>query len=232
MSTASNPNASQGDYKSENPGTVLSDSLAAESIESGGDFAADSDARGINPASAKGTTTNTTDTSGASELSSAPSRAQRDDGNESGGYNTRASSGNGLSSGSGLPSRSEQAGERSIGAGGGYATSYGDESSDRGPSSNDDTSSSTYGTGSGSGSAQRGSGSASDDFPSDAPNASFNNEIGTEHDPGREAVRKIQEDNVPSISSGQQGGKEGRVSGGSSEGGSGHASALGGDTEA
>ncbi|KAK6433932.1 hypothetical protein LTR95_009880 [Oleoguttula sp. CCFEE 5521] len=220
--TAPAPNASQGDYKSENPGTVLSDSLAAESIESGGDFAADSDARGINPASAKGTTTNTTDTSGASELSSARSRAERDDDNETGEYNTGSSSGDGLSSGSALPNRSDEGGSREIGAGGGSSTSYADESSGRNStsSSNVNTSSSTYGSGSGSGSGstQRtsdvSSGGNDEDFPSDAPNASFNNEIGTENDPGREAVRKLQQDNVPSISSGQQGGKEGRVSGG------------------
>jgi hypothetical protein len=67
--------------KVENPGTVTSDSLAAESIEQGGDFAANSSSRGPSGPPSSSTTTNTTDASNATELPSARDHPSRPDGN-------------------------------------------------------------------------------------------------------------------------------------------------------
>ncbi|KAK4636319.1 hypothetical protein CLAFUW4_01430 [Fulvia fulva] len=77
MSYSDNPRAPTGDNKTENPGTVLSDSLAADSINSGGDFAANSDDRGVSAQPARSTTTNTTDTSNATRLDPAPDAEAR-----------------------------------------------------------------------------------------------------------------------------------------------------------
>jgi hypothetical protein len=66
--------------KVENPGTVTSDSLAAESINQGGQFAADSSSRGPNGPASHSTTTNTTDASNATELPAASNHPSRPDG--------------------------------------------------------------------------------------------------------------------------------------------------------
>lgn len=68
------------DPKNENPGVVTSDSLAAESINEGGSFAANSDSRGPGAQPSASTTTNTTDTSNAYQLDPANSRSERADG--------------------------------------------------------------------------------------------------------------------------------------------------------
>ena len=58
----------------------MSDSLAGESISSGGAFAAKNPGVGVSPQPAHGTTTNNTDTTNATELKPASSAAERDDG--------------------------------------------------------------------------------------------------------------------------------------------------------
>jgi len=79
--TAPTDTAEANKVKIENPGTVTSDSLAAESIKQGGDFAADSSARGPSGPPSASTTTNTTDTSSATELPSAKDHPSRTDHN-------------------------------------------------------------------------------------------------------------------------------------------------------
>ena len=64
--------------KNENPGVVTSDSLAGESIKSGGSFAANSDARGVMDQPSSSTNTNNTDMSGATTLDAAPNADARD----------------------------------------------------------------------------------------------------------------------------------------------------------
>lgn len=56
------------DGKGEAPGTITSDSLAAESVNSGGDFGANNSKATPGGQPSQGTTTNTTDTSGATIL--------------------------------------------------------------------------------------------------------------------------------------------------------------------
>jgi len=71
--------------KIENPGEVLADSLAAESIRSGGQFAAGSSSRGPSGQPSHSTTTNTTDTSNATVLPAArdaPARLSKEEHNE------------------------------------------------------------------------------------------------------------------------------------------------------
>ncbi|KAF2169872.1 hypothetical protein M409DRAFT_20286 [Zasmidium cellare ATCC 36951] len=63
--------------KNENPGVVTSDSLAGESIQQGGSFAANSDARGPIGQPSYSTTTNTTDVSNATRLDPAPDAEAR-----------------------------------------------------------------------------------------------------------------------------------------------------------
>lgn len=65
------------DPKDENPGTVTSDSLAAESIQEGGSFAANADSRGPMSQPSYSTTTNTADISNATRLDPAPDAEAR-----------------------------------------------------------------------------------------------------------------------------------------------------------
>jgi len=58
----------QTNPKNENPGVVTSDSLAGESLNQGGDFGTNSGALAPNAQKSAGTTTNNTDTSGATTL--------------------------------------------------------------------------------------------------------------------------------------------------------------------
>jgi len=82
MSSAGTKVTSTEDVKVENPGIVTSDSLAAESVKSGGDFAANSNNREPLSQPSASTTSNVTDTSSAVELPSAPDRPRREDGHE------------------------------------------------------------------------------------------------------------------------------------------------------
>lgn len=110
------PEATRNPVK-EGAGTVLSDSLAGESIASGGAFATKNPGVGVDPQPAHGTTTNTTDTSSARELPPAANAASRGEqsrvgggggggvssgtetGTSSSSYSSTSGSGNGSTSG-------------------------------------------------------------------------------------------------------------------------------------
>ncbi|KAK0767638.1 hypothetical protein LTR75_018329, partial [Friedmanniomyces endolithicus] len=142
--------------KNENPGTVTSDSLAAESIQGGGSFGANSDARGPMGQSSAGTNTNNTDTSGATELPAAVDRQARDDEaqGEVGGSLSSSSGGSGsIQSGAGATGGSNQDTSSSSSSGGSGSTGDSGEntSSSSSGGSNENTSSSTSSSNSGSG---------------------------------------------------------------------------------
>lgn len=79
MSTAANPKADQlhpSDAPQESTGAVASDSLAAESIKAGGEFA-ENDNAAISSVKGANSTLNTTDTSGATVLTAAKDGTER-----------------------------------------------------------------------------------------------------------------------------------------------------------
>ncbi|KAK3109827.1 hypothetical protein LTR53_016507 [Teratosphaeriaceae sp. CCFEE 6253] len=144
--------------KNENPGMVTSDSLAAESVQSGGSFGANSEARGPMSQPSASTNTNTTDTSSATELPAAVDRTTR--GDDSGvGSTGDTSSASGGSGGSGSSSYASA-------AGGGATT--------------DDIVSQIQ--------KPKGSNVTEGGFDDDAPNVSFSTDIGGKDDPGRAAL--------------------------------------------
>ncbi|KAK4897401.1 hypothetical protein LTR27_004921 [Elasticomyces elasticus] len=210
MSYTDNPrhsNNPSSEYKNENPGTVTSDSLAGESIQGGGSFGANSDARGPMGQSSQGTNTNNTDTSGATELPASRNRGDRDEESSGNTYDLSSSS-DGRSGGSGSSGqqRSQQSNTESYGgsgntgggedssyssgnAGGNSSSSYSDENS------NPNSSSSSGGSsGSSSGGYGRPHGTNITEDPSlgdDQNNASFDTDIGGKNDPGREALQDM-----------------------------------------
>ncbi|TKA71998.1 hypothetical protein B0A55_07665 [Friedmanniomyces simplex] len=206
------PNNPSSTPKNENPGTVTSDSLAAESIQGGGSFGANSDARGPMGQSSAGTNTNNTDTFGATELPAAVNRDARE-AEDSWGEERKVQAGDGLGSGSGNGSGTGQTsnsasmesssggsgstGSYAQGATGGYSdntsssTSSGNSGSGSGSTSGGSYASATGGSGSSwsnnENTAPSNSGSGSADFDN-APNASFTTDIGGKDDPGRAAL--------------------------------------------
>ena len=157
---------------SEKPGEITSDSLAAESLASGGDFAdGDATASGVPSGS---TTANVTDDSGASILSAAPdaqSRGDRFEGTTD--FAPAPSAGSG--SGDGAYDAERGAPAQNVDT----APSYVDAQLPDGalkPKGKNLT-----------------EGGAVD---VDAPNASFNDEIGTKNDPGRLAEADFQKMNA------------------------------------
>lgn len=176
--------------KNENPGAVTSDSLAAESIQEGGSFAANSDSRGPMKQPSSSTTTNTTDVSNATRLDPAPDaearlaseewsensqlNAGKELGKEAGvgpTYNTAAGGSSGISDATNQSSGGTDA------AAPGYA-------SNPAPSVGD-----TF--------KPKGKNNPEGGFDSDAPNASFDTDIGGKNDPGRVALQGEQASNVP-----------------------------------
>jgi hypothetical protein len=167
--------------KNENPGIVTSDSLAGESIQSGGSFAANSDARGAMGQPSASTTTNTTDTSSATVIEGKKEQDFSDvPGTVGGGkasgvgptYNTAA--GGGASSG-GVSGQSENTAP-------GYASHPAPSVSVGGnatyqPKGKD---------------LKEGEG-----FTGNEENASFTTDIGGKNDPGRAALQGLQERDVP-----------------------------------
>ncbi|CAK4030584.1 Hypothetical predicted protein [Lecanosticta acicola] len=168
--------------KNENPGIVTSDSLAGESIKEGGSFAANSDARGPMDQPSAGTTANTTDTSNATRLEPAPdaeARAATSEWSE----NAQLNAGKTLGKESGVgPTYNAAVGDASnsssvAGPAPGYA-------SHPAPSMGD-----TF--------APKGKNIQEGGFDSGAPNASFTTDIGGKNDPGRVALGRMEESNVP-----------------------------------
>lgn len=183
--------------KTENPGTVTSDSLAGESISSGGSFAADSSARGVSKQPSSSTTTNTTDTSGATELPASTSAAVRGE---------EVSGGAGGSGGTDYPA-AFSAGSTT---GGGYTGGNGERSDLSGNTG----STSSGGRQTGSSGSDTTSGPKGDNiqeggFDSSAPNASFTTDIGGENDPGRAALQGMQKRDAQAAGGGVAGGRSG-----------------------
>lgn len=217
----------------ENPGTITSDSLAAESMNSGGDFA--SNQSGIAPSqqSSNGFTGNTTDTQGATILPATGSHAQRSE--EHGSRMEDAQSGASYStprdeSDSTAAARSEgvTSGEYSTSSGG-NASSGNNTSS--GGSTTGGTSSyssvaaapSAYSSAGGNNEnlkpKPKGQNITEGGFDSDAPNASFNNDVGGANDPGRVAELEFAQRSArEGIDSGYSNATQGK-SGGTDKGG-------------
>jgi hypothetical protein len=150
--------------KIESTGTIISDSLAAESLRSGGSFGGSHAAASQQPSSS--TTTNNTDTSGATTLQPAPDAEARqalENWNEDAQLNS-ARGVHGNNSGTAPPPSS----------------SYLATSSTAGSTAMD-----TVDTPHGKNITEGG-------FDANAPNASFNNDIGGKNDPGRKALRDMQ----------------------------------------
>jgi hypothetical protein len=172
----------------ESTGTILSDSLAAESLEQGGE---DSFAGGHATASkqsARGTTTNNYDTSGATTLNSAPDAEARM-ATEEWSENAALKAGRGLSSSDDSESYSGASGTSASGHAGPNkpALSYDDPPQSK----------------------PRGQNLQEGGFDDSAPNASFNQDIGGKNDPGRLAEQKFAEDNARNAAaSGFEGGRE------------------------
>lgn len=172
----------------EKPGQITSDSLAAESLAENGSFAANQPGVTASSVPSKSTTANTTDTSGASILpstSDGPSRGY--DGGES--YVTP-----------GDESRADTSYRSEIGGGGAgaeYSTSRGGPQESYGG-----TAPSAYSSAGGDEenlkSRPRGMNITEGGFDENAPNASFNNDIGGKNDPGRLAERDFQAANARS----------------------------------
>ncbi|KAK5115287.1 hypothetical protein LTR62_001487 [Meristemomyces frigidus] len=170
--------------KNENPGIVTSDSLAAESIQGGGSFGANSDSRGPMDQPSKGSNAANTDTSGATTLESARSAGARDDGDGEQGYGATGSGQTGT--------QYEQAGGLGSSASGGVT--YTDKSSSgNGSSGNSGSNNSRQSGGSSSANSRpKGQNVQEGGFDSDAPNASFTTDIGGQNDPGRAALNDMQ----------------------------------------
>jgi len=157
---------SQNNPKLESAGTITSDSLAGESLKSDGDFGSTTNAAASAQPSSS-TNTNNTDTSGATTLAPAPDAEARQAGEE---WSETAQ----LNAGSGLESSGGNAYNTSTGSG-----------SNGGPAP-------SYATAAGGASQPKGENLQEGGFDSDAPNASFNSEVGTKNDPAREALAGFQ----------------------------------------
>lgn len=174
MSTSANPPTSNPDPKNENPGMVTSDSLAAESINEGGSFAANADARGPMAQPSRSVNTNTTDTSGATVLDAAPDAEARRVGEEWGENKALNAGGElGGQGSSGQPSASSAA----MAAGGPTSSTTSGSVEDRAQ--------------------PKGQNITEGGFDADAPNASYTGDIGGKNDPGRAALGKFEAENVP-----------------------------------
>ncbi|KAF2122633.1 hypothetical protein BDV96DRAFT_561119 [Lophiotrema nucula] len=171
----------------EGAGVITSDSLASESLSSGGEFGAGNPKAVASKQPSASTTTNTTDTSNATKLEAAPDAEARE---AQEGWSESAS----LNAGAGLGKDS------------GVGPTYNTSSSATGTGSTETSESTTsYGnagvapTGAYAGSnlnegdlKPKGKNITAGGFDDSAPNASFNQEIGTNKDPGRAAEAKYQ----------------------------------------
>ena len=164
---------------------MTSDSLAGESIEGGGSFGANSDARGPMSQKSAGTTANNTDTSGATTLDAAPSADARE---AQEGWSESAS----MNAGQSLGGSGGSGGNSGSGTAQSYAGAAGGSSSIGGGSSGSEN---VPPTGSGQ---PKGANIAEGGFSSNDPNASFETDIGGKNDPGRAALGAMEAGNTPS----------------------------------
>lgn len=187
----------------EGTGIVHSDSLAAESMREGGDFAANQRKAGISDQPSRGTTANVTDTSGATVLDPAPdaeARQATEEWNESAVLNAGRGAGRGPTRN--VPNSGSNGAPHSASSGTGGTTDITGTttgSSRSGGSSNATPSYVDAGErGLGGQMKPKGRDIQEGGFNEDAPNASFNNEIGTKNDPARLAEQKVDERNAQS----------------------------------
>jgi len=186
--TLSNP-------KNENPGVVTSDSLAAESINEGGSFGANSDSRGPGPQPSYSTTTATTDVSSATRLEpTTNARSRVGEGEEAGLEDRAMGSRDALGRGEteSAPLISSTGGNTMGGTGPGPQTS----SSSTGGSAPTQTSSASV-EGYGENSRPKGQNITEGGFDPNLPNASRNTDIGSKNDPGRAGLQDLQNANTP-----------------------------------
>jgi len=170
----------------ESTGTILSDSLAGESLASGGSFA--SGHATASSQSAKGTNTNNYDTSAATTLDAA-SDAEARMAAEEWGENAQMNAASRVHSGEG---EYDGALGRS-GPGASHGRDYG-----KGPEEFDEVRVDK----------PKGRNIKEGGFDGDGPNASFNQDIGGKNDPARFAEKKFQESNArDAASSGFEGGR-------------------------
>lgn len=206
--------------KNENPGVVPKDSLAGESIQGGGSFAANSDARGPMGQPAASTTTNTTDTSNATKLDPAPDAEARA---ASGAWQEQGA----LNAGTAGKGPTYVGGGGGIGAGTTQASSASSSSGQQ--QSSGSSGAATAGTAPGYAShpapvmgdnfKPHGKNITEGGFDSNAPNASFTTDIGGQNDPARVALGGAEAQNVPvsggagarSQGPGQEGGQYGNL---------------------
>ena len=202
------PEATRDPVK-EGSGTVLSDSLAGESIASGGAFATKNPGVGVDPQPAHGTTTNTTDTSSARELPPAANAASRSEQSKGGG---RGDVSSGAGAGTDVSTSNSTSTSTNVGTGtvGGNNSSFGPSSNSDGGSGNPSGAASTTGI---AGTAPtyvnaaqqgrnpndlkpKGNNIQEGGFEGNEPNASLGqagtDNIGSENDPGRVAEQKLQ----------------------------------------
>ncbi|KAF4314251.1 hypothetical protein GTA08_BOTSDO01625 [Botryosphaeria dothidea] len=157
----------------EGTGVVANDSLAGESIKNEGSFGAGNPKAGVMAQSSTGLTTNTTDTSAARTLNSAPDAESRNTQQE---WSEQSQ----LNAGIGLG--------KDAGKGPTYNTL------DASEASNVDVAPTAFSAGRLHEKDQKPKGKdlTEGDIPDNAPNASFNGEIGTMKDPGRVAEQGFQ----------------------------------------
>ena len=188
------------DPKNEGSGVITSDSLAAQSVSQGGSFAENTGARGVMGQTAGSTTTNTTDTSGATVLNPAPTAEARE-ASEGWSENAQLNAGRELGSGAGPTFSATASGGGSGGlppvssGQGAAAPSY---ASHPAPSMGDNF-------------MPKGQNLQEGGVPTDAPNASFTTDIGGQNDPGRAALGGFEAGNVPV--SGGAGARDQKVTG-------------------
>ena len=178
--------------KNENPGMVTSDSLAAESIQEGGSFAANSDSRGPMDQPSYSTTANNMDTSNATRLAPAPDAEAR---LASEGWNETAqlNAGSRLGKDAGIgPTYNIPSGGGGAGLSGSTNQAYGTGNGAPAPGYVSNPASSM-----GDNFQPKGQNLTEGGFDSNAPNASFNTDIGGKNDPGRAALNEMQDSNVP-----------------------------------
>ena len=200
---------------------VTSDSLASESIQEGGSFGASSDARGPMSQPSYSTTTNTADISNAERLDPAPDAEARQ-ASEAWSESAQLNAGIGLGKEAGrgptwnTPDVSDSTNRSSGGMSSGGMSSGGTSSG--GASGGGTVGGGTSGgvgslgaatTSSASGPQPHGKNITEGGFDENAPNASFNTDIGGKDDPGRAALGGFQQENVPSA--GGVGPREGEV---------------------
>ncbi|KAI4737486.1 hypothetical protein E4T50_12017 [Aureobasidium sp. EXF-12298] len=159
-----NTNEGINNPKVEKAGTVTSDSLAGESLKTGGSFGAGSHAAASSQPSSS-TTTNNTDTSGANTLQAAADAEARQ---ALEGWNEEAQ----LNAARGLSGNNSGAPPA--------------------PTSSYLAGSTANASGTIAGQAPHGKNISEGGFDSNAPNASFNNDIGGKNDPGRTALNDMQ----------------------------------------